>query len=167
MADTSKSGTTATENTIVIERVFDAPRELVWKAWTESEHLAQWWGPKGFTTRVEENDLRVGGRTRYVMIGPDGNEYPGEGVVKEIVLYERIVTTDEFGDEHPGFTNEELPHGIILTVLFEDLGDQTRVTLNIAHTSVEERRKHEKMGVVAGWNSSLDCLAEHLATMAR
>ena len=167
MSETNRAATPGTEVAIVIERVIDAPRTLVWKAWTESEHIAQWWGPKGFATRVEQNDVRVGGRTRYVMIGPDGNEYPGEGVFREIVPLERIVTTDEFGDEHPGFADEDLPRGIVLTVLFEDLGERTRVTLNIAHTSAEERRKHEKMGVVAGWNSSLDCLAEHLKTMAR
>lgn len=150
---------------IVITRVFDAPRDLVWKAWTDPAHIAQWWGPKGFTTRVDEMDLRPGGQSRYVMVGPDGTEYPVKGVFREVVPPERIVTTDEFGEGYDQITDIDLPQGMVMTILFEDLGDQTKLTLHILHPTVEERRKHEEMGVVAGWNSTLDCLAEHLATV--
>lgn len=158
----------ATERELVIARVFDAPRELVWKAWTESEHIAAWWGPEGFSTRVEENDFRAGGKTRYVMVGPDGTEYPVGGVIKEIVPQERIVTTDEFeeGYEYKDIAEADLPQGVIMTVLFEDLGQQTKLTLHIAHPTPEERRKHEEMGVVGGWQSSFDCLDEYLREMA-
>src|SRR5262245_47165811 len=83
---------------IVITREFDAPRELVWKAWTEPARIAQWWGPRGFTTTVTAMDLRVGGRWRYVMHGPDGAQYPVCGVFREVVPPERIVTTDEFDE---------------------------------------------------------------------
>lgn len=151
------------ETDILITRVFKAPRELVWRVWTEPAHIERWFGPKGFTTRVEELDMRVGGTSRYVMTGPDGNEYPGKGVFLEIVPMERIVTTDEFGDDFPGGT--DLPSGMVLTCDFEDIGEHTRVTIRISHPTPEDRRKHEAMGVVDGWGSTLDCLDEHLAML--
>ncbi len=152
------------ETEILITRVFKAPRELVWRAWTEPAHVAQWFGPKGFTTRVEELDFRVGGASRYVMTAPDGAEYPGKGVFIEIVPMERIVTTDEFGDDFK--SDVDLPSGMVLTCEFEDIGEHTRVTLRISHPTPEDRAKHEAMGVVEGWGSTLDCLDEHLATLA-
>jgi uncharacterized protein YndB with AHSA1/START domain len=151
---------------IVITRTFNAPRALVWKVWTETDHIEKWWGPKGFSTRVEKNELKVGGRSRYIMVGPDGTEYPAEGTFKEIVPFEKIVTTDEFGEGHDMPDNGDLPQGMIATYLFEDASEKkTRVTVRISHPDAEEKRKHEKMGVVGGWNSMLDCLDEHLATL--
>jgi uncharacterized protein YndB with AHSA1/START domain len=160
-----RAGLAADERSIVITRVFNAPRKAVWKAWTDPRGVAQWFGPKGFSTRVEELDLRAGGRSRYVMIGPDGTEYPSVGVFREIVEMEKIVTTDEFGEDYQAPPGQELPTGIILTALFEDAGPgKTLVTLHIAHPDAENRRKHEEMGVVDGWGSSLDCLEEYLAS---
>ncbi len=96
------------------------------------------------------------------MTGPDGTEYPGKGVYKEIVRPERIVTTDEFGD---GFDAKgiDLPEGMILTALFDDLDEKTRLTLRISHPTTEDRKKHEDMGVVGGWNSSFDKLDGYLS----
>lgn len=150
---------------IVITRVFAAPRELVWKVWTQPGHVAQWWGPRGFTTVVKALDLRVGGRSEYVMRGPDGTEYPACGTFKEIIPFEKIVATDEFGEgfEAPGV---DLPQGMVTTAVFEDLGDKTRLVLTISHPTAEDKRKHEAMGVVDGWNSSLDCMDEYLASLA-
>ena len=150
---------------IVITRIFDAPRELVFKVWTEPQHIAQWWGPQGFTTRVTEMDFRVGGKWRYVMMGPDGTEYPIKGVFREIVPLERIVTSDEFDEGFEKVMNADLPRGIIATTVFEDLADKTKLTIRIRHESADDRRKHEEMGVLGGWNSSLDCLEEHLRSM--
>jgi uncharacterized protein YndB with AHSA1/START domain len=155
---------TSGQREIVITRVFNAPRELVFKAWTDPKHVAQWWGPKGFTTKVIELDLRPGGKSRYVMIGPDGTEYPVKGVFREIVPLERIVTTDEFDEGFEKVVNADLPKGIVMTVLFEDLDGKTKLTLRIVHESAEDRRKHEEMGVIGGWNSSFDCLDEFLVT---
>lgn len=150
------------EKEIVIEHTFDAPRELVWEAWTTPEHVAQWWGPKGFSTRVEKLELKEGGKTRYVMVGPDGNEYPAEGTFTEIDAPKKFVTTDEFPEDFDD-SKTDLPQGkTLLTALFEDLGEQTKLTLRILHETVQDREKHEKMGVVQGWNSSLQCLEEHL-----
>lgn len=143
------------EKVITISRLFDAPVERVWQAWTKPEQVALWWGPEGFQTEVEELDLRPGGKSSYVMIGPDGTRYPVGGTFIEVEPYKKIVSTDEFGE---GYDDANLPQGMIMTVLFEPINDQTRLTLHIAHPSVEEKQKHEQMGVVAGWHSTLDCL---------
>lgn len=166
MSTSDRSKAESSEREIVITRVFDAPRDRVWQAWTDPQHVERWWGPRGFTARVPELDLRPGGRWRYVMIGPDGTEYPVKGVFREVVPGERIVTSDEFdeGFQHPVAT--DLPSGIVVTSLFEDLGGRTRLTLRIAHATPDDRRKHEDMGVIPGWSSSLDCLDEHLAKRA-
>lgn len=156
----------SSDRDIVIERIFDAPRELVWQVWTDPQHVARWFGPRGFTTRVEELDLRVGGRSSYVMVGPDGKEYPGKGVFKEIVPMERIVTTDEFGEDFDA-QGVDLPQGIMLTVEFADHGKkQTKLTLTIEHPTPEDKAKHEDMGVVGGWGSSFDCMDDHLSHLA-
>ncbi|WP_250126422.1 SRPBCC domain-containing protein [Chroococcidiopsis sp. CCMEE 29] len=162
-----QNGSTETQSdlAIVITRVFNAPRELVFKAWTEPKHIAQWWGPKGFTTRVTELDLRPGGRSRYVMVAPDGTEYPVKGVFREIVPPERIVTSDEFDEGFEQVIAADLPQGIVMTAVFEDLDGKTKLTLQIIHATADDRRKHEEMGVVAGWNSSFDCLDEYLISI--
>ncbi len=151
------------DRAIVITRVFNAPRHLVFKVWTEPKHIEQWFGPKGFTTRVTQIDLRPGGQWRYVMIGPDGTEYPSIGVFREIVPFERIVTSDEFEAGIEQVMNIDLPEGMVTKVIFEDWEGKTKLTIEIVHTSAEDRRKHEEMGVIAGWNSSFDCLDEYLA----
>lgn len=152
---------TDADNVLVLTRVFDAPRELVWKVWTEADHVSRWWGPRGFTTTVTELDLRPGGRSRYVMHGPDGAQYPVTGVFKEVVPYEKIVTTDEFDADFPGV--EDLPKGIVLTALFNEHDGKTTLTLRIWHPTAESKAKHLAMGVVTGWQSSFDCMDDHLA----
>lgn len=161
---TKETPMTSEDTDIVITRIFNAPRKLVWKVWTETPHIEKWWGPKGMSTRVEKNELKVGGRSRYVMVAPDGTEYPGGGTIKELVPFEKIVSTDEFEDDFVAPKGVDLPDGMIATYLFEDAGgNKTRVTVRIAHPNAEEKRKHEQMGVVEGWNSMLDCLADYLA----
>src|SRR4051794_29231769 len=76
---------------IVFSRVFDAPRELVWKAWTEPHHVTKWWGPNGFTTTIHEMDVRTGGTWHHTMHGPDGTDYPNKSIFVEVVKPERIV----------------------------------------------------------------------------
>ena len=163
MAATS---TQFSERDTVITREFPAPRQLVWDVWTTPEHIEKWFGPKGFNTRVEELDFQVGGRSNYIMVGPDGTEYPAVGVFKEIVPIEKIVSTDEWGEkieELEAFKNVDLPQDMILTALFDDLGQKTKLTLITSHKSVEDKDKHEKIGVIAGWNSSFDKMDEYLA----
>ena len=144
---------------IVIERVFDAPRELVWKAWTDPEHVARWWGPHGMTTRVNELDLRPGGSWRYVMLGPDGFEMPQRGVFSEVVPPELIATSAEFE------VGMDAPHRMTLRYQFDDLGDKTKMTMTITHASADERREHEAMGVVEGWNANFDSLVEYVPAL--
>lgn len=149
---------------ILITRIFDASREQVWQAWTEADQIEQWWGPRGFTTRVDELNFTPGGSFIYVMLDGDNNEYPAAGTFKEIVEQEKIVATDEFGDsdKNEQAAPEGLPTGMVNTTSFEEAGDQTKVTISIMHQSVEDRKKHEEMGVVEGFNQQLDKLEEYL-----
>lgn len=162
------STTQIKDTDIVITREFAAPRQLVWDAWTKPEHIEKWFGPKGFTTRVDEQDFKVGGRSTYVMIDANGEEYPAAGVFKEIVPIEKLVSSadgfsEDFVAAHPEM---DLPkETMVVTYLFEDLGKRTKLTLITTHATVEEREKHEKMGVVEGWNSSFDKLDELLSSV--
>jgi uncharacterized protein YndB with AHSA1/START domain len=143
------------DRVLVITRVFDAPRELVFKAWTESEHIARWFGPRGFTSKVLKNDLRPGGAYRIYMQGPAGDDHWTQGVYREVVPPERLVMAGSWADAHGNPTRPETA----LTLLFEDLGGKTKLTLhNAVFDSVSARDQHN-----SGWNSALDCLAEYLA----
>jgi uncharacterized protein YndB with AHSA1/START domain len=155
----------ATERVIVISRDLAAPRERVWRAWTDPQHIPAWFGPKGFSAKVAAQDFRPAGHWRYVMIGPDGTEYPSKGTFQEIVPQVRIVTTDEFDEGFDKVVKVDLPRGIVATTLFEDRNGGTRLTTRIDHATVEDRRKHEAMGVIDGSSSMLDCLEEYLAAM--
>ena len=150
------------ETEILVERLLDAPRELVWKVWSDPQHLAAWSGPEAFTTRVLEHDFRPGGQWLYVMTGPDGRDYPVLGTFQEIDPPARIVTTDDFdeGFEVPGVP--ELPRGLITTVLFEERGGKTALTARVSLPTLEDRRRLVEMGWLDGWHSSLDCLSAHL-----
>jgi len=165
------TATSSAQNTdIVITRQFAAPRQLVWDVWTTPKHLEKWFGPKGFDTRVEILEFRVGGRSSYIMVGPDSTEYPAVGVFKEIVPIEKIVSTDEWGEAHEELAAKkhlDLPQGMVLTALFDDLGARTQLTLITSHQSVEDREKHEALGVVGGWNSSFDKMDEYLAEVQK
>jgi uncharacterized protein YndB with AHSA1/START domain len=149
---------------ITITREFDTTREKLWDAFTKPEQIEKWFGPEGFTTRVPEFDLRVGGKAGYVMTGPDGAEYPFHGFFREVSTHERVVATDEWGEGvQEAMKTTDLPQGMITTEIFEDLGDRSKLTIKIAHPTAEERKKHEDMGVVAGWQSSFDRLDRYIA----
>ncbi len=140
---------------LIINRVFDAPRRVVWKAWAEPEQLVRWIGPAGFTAKILEFDPRPGGVFRFHMRGPDGTDHWQKGVFREIVEYERIVRTFVWTDADGSPTLPET----LLTVEFEDLGATTRLTLRQeVFESVTARDLHR-----GGWSSALDKLAEHLA----
>jgi len=143
------------DRVLKIERVFDAPRSLVFKAWTESEHMARWWGPRGFKSTVLKNELRPGGAYRIHMLGPDGDHWT-QGVYREVVPPERLVMVGSWADAHGNPTRPETT----LTLLFEDLAGKTKLTLhNAVFESVTARDLHQ-----SGWTSAFDCLAEYLAT---
>jgi len=160
MAETTSSrATKSEERELVIERVFDAPRELVWKAWTEPERVMRWWGPKGYTSPAAEIDLRVGGKYLWCMRSPEGQDLWSTGVYREIVPFERLVCTNSFADEHGNVVPAshygiaaDLPLQMVATVTFEDLGGKTKLTL-----------RHEmREGAGQGWSESFDKLAASL-----
>ena len=151
------------EQGLVIERVFDAPQELVWKAWTEPEHFMRWYGPNGFSVPTCEIDFRVGGRRLIGMRSPDGQEYWTTGVYLEIVPLERFVATESMADEHGNVVGMggDVPLETTVTVTLEDLGDgKTKLTLRQAGWPDDGMAA----GASAGWNQAFDKLAEVLAT---
>ncbi len=148
---------------LIITRIFDAPRELVWNAWTEPEHLQRWWGPKDFTAPACKIDFRVGGKYLFCMKSPDGKDYWSTGVYREIVPLERIVCTDSFADEHGNIVpatyygmSSDFPLEMLVTVTFEELGEKTKMTLK--HTGLPTGEMTEQTG--AGWNESFDKMAK-------
>lgn len=165
MTATPKFESTANGNTLILTRRLASPPERVWAAWTEADQLAGWWGPEGFFSRVDQLDLRPGGQWRCVMIGPDGTEYPAKGVYQEIDPGKRIVSSDEFDEELKQVVQVELPGTILMTVDFAAEGAGTLLTLTLEHASEADRHKHENMGVIDGWASSLDCLERFLKTL--
>jgi len=146
---------------IIIRRVVDAPRALVFAAFTDPKHLAQFWGPKGFTAPACEVDLRVGGRFRVEMRGPDGKTYPCTGTYREIVPPERIVYASTASDENP--CGGGLPPRALVTMTFVERAGETEITIRTLLQSAADRDAAVKGGFNAGWNDSLDRLAEMLA----
>lgn len=155
---------------LIITRIFDAPRDLVWKAWTEPERVKKWWGPKNFTAPVSKIDLRVGGKYLSCMRGPDGKDYWSTGVYREIVPMERIVSTDSFADEkgtvvpasHYGMTGD-WPMELLVTVTFEEAGGKTKMILR--HEGIPSGMMREL--TETGWSESFDKLAETIVTSDR
>jgi uncharacterized protein YndB with AHSA1/START domain len=144
-----------TEQTIVIERELDAPRELVWRAWTDPDEVTKWWGPEHFTTPRDkiEFDLRPGGVCRLTMVGPDGEDYPSDGHFRIVEPPERLSFGEE-STEHPMIESGET------TVEFIDLGnDRTKVIVTSRMVCAEELVSMAK----AGWASQLNKLATLLA----
>ena len=127
------------ENGLTITRIFDAPTEEVWRAWTNPERMKGWYGPKDFTIPIVEMDLRVGGKVFTCMESPEGQKFYSTGTYKVIEPLKKLVTTDNFADEHGnvvpashyGFTYD-FPDELLVTTTFEDLGGQTKMVMNHA-----------------------------------
>ena len=145
---------------IILTRVFDAPRELVWEAWTDPKHVVNWWGPRGFTTTIEKMDVRPGGVWKHVMHGPDGTDYPNSSVFKEVVKPERIVYSHGGGKKGgPGVH-------FVATWTFEALGDKTKVTMHAIFPSAADRDFVVKeYGAIEGGKQTLERFAEYLVNM--
>jgi uncharacterized protein YndB with AHSA1/START domain len=135
---------------LVIKRAFDAPRKLVFKAWTDPKLLVQWWGPRGFTTEVHEMDVRPGGVWRYSMRGPDGSDFPFDGVYVEVVVPERLV--------FDGSIHESPEQRVWTEVTFTDQGGRTEVTVRQFFSFESDATR----GASTGWNQQLDRLQEFL-----
>jgi uncharacterized protein YndB with AHSA1/START domain len=143
---------------LTLTRVFDAPRERVWKAWTDPKLLAQWWGPNGFTSPVCEVDPRPGGAILIHMSG-FGMLAPMAGIFKEVVEPERLVFTNNAFFEVPPV--KPLIEGIT-TVAFTDLGGKTRLTVHNTILRATPEAAQALAGMEPGWTQSLDKLAEFL-----
>lgn len=148
------TGNTAAAHELSLSRLIDAPREKVFRAWTEPHLLARWWGPHGMTTPECELQLWVGGLFRTVMRAPDGTEYPNQGVFLEIVAPERIVFTDAFG---PGWQPSAKAF-MTVVVTFDEVQGRTLYTARALHWSAADCEAHEQMGFHRGWGESLDRL---------
>ena len=154
MATQNPAAALANERTVSFTRIFDAPRELVFKAWTDPKHLAQWWGPKGFTNPVCEVDARPGGAIWIVMRAPDGAEYPMKGVFREVAPPERLVFSATAVD-HDGTRHlEELT-----TVTFAEHHGRTTLTLRAHAVGFSPQAPFMLQGMEQGWSQSLDRLA--------
>jgi uncharacterized protein YndB with AHSA1/START domain len=153
--------TPTAERELIITRTFDAPRALVFKAWTESERLAQWWGPKGFTNPVCEIDARVGGALRIHMRAPDGSIYPMEGEIRELVPPERLVFISFALDASGHHVLEGLT-----TVTFAEEGGKAKLTLHTRAKAVVDYAAAYLQGMEAGWTQSIDKLQALFARAA-
>ncbi len=144
---------------LVLTRLIDAPRQKLYRAWTDPELLVRWFAPKPWTTPRAELDVRPGGANLVVMADPEGNEFPYRGVYLEVVPNERLVVTDAYTtawepSEKPFMT-------AILT--FEEEGGKTRYTARARHWTQADREAHEKMGFHEGWGQCADQLAALVA----
>ncbi len=142
---------------IIMSRVFDAPRDLVFKLMMDPTHIPHWWGKRGDTTTVDVMEPRPGGRWRYVERSPEGGEYGFRGVYHDIVSPERVVNTFEF-EGMPG-------HVGLVTVIFEDLGGKTKITETSLYSSVTDRDAVIQSGMEEGANETYDRFDELLATL--
>jgi uncharacterized protein YndB with AHSA1/START domain len=150
-----------TDRDLVLTRLFDAPPEKVYRAWTEPELLKQWFAPLPWTTTQVDQDVRPGGDCLIVMRSPDGVDYPNPGVYLEVVPNERLVFTDAYTrawepSENPLMT---------VIVTFENVGGKTRYTALARHWTVADRERHEQMGFHEGWGQCADQLADLLKRM--
>jgi len=154
---------------VVITRVLDAPRSLVFKVWTEPGHIVRWWGPKGFTSPYARVDLQPGGRYLFCMRSPEGRDFWSTGVFREVAAPERLAFTGAYADEHGspvhpsyyGFDGE-WPDELLIVVTFEDDGEGTRVT--VRHSGLPA---DHIAAAGTGWSESLDKLADAVATADR
>ncbi len=155
---------------MVVTRIFDAPRELVWRAWTDPKYVMQWWGPKGFTAPVCKMDFRVGGKSLFCMRTPDG--YEGWNAIEyhEIVLHEKIVSSMYFSDSEGNKIDpeqlgiEQAIDGAYDVTLFEDLGNgQTKLT----HIGNESLESAKNSGQLEGWIEILEKVAAVVAELAQ
>jgi uncharacterized protein YndB with AHSA1/START domain len=151
----------------VMERIFDAPRSLVFEVWSNAEHLKNWWGPKDWTLPVCELDFRPGGEWLYCMKGPAATDYMeswGKAVYHEIVEPERIVYADNFVDSE-GNKIEGTPN-ILITLTFEETDGKTKVISRAEFDTAEDLQAVLKMGMEQGANESWDRLEDYLQTIS-
>jgi uncharacterized protein YndB with AHSA1/START domain len=160
----SHGHTTIVGQMLTVERLLAAPRDLVFRVWTEPEHLAQWWGPTGWTLPYSRLDLRPGGAWHYCLRGPNGAQSWGLATYQEVVPPERLVYTDAFSDE-AGNIHPSLPV-MSITLEFTELDGQTKVTSRTVFASPADLERILKMGAIAGLTQTWDRLEAYVADLA-
>ncbi len=172
MTPAASNSSSSSSKEFVISRTFDAPRDVMWKAWTQRDQFVQWFGPKGFTMPVAKLDFRVGGMMHYMMRGPDGVEMWGKCVYREIVPPQRLVWVNAFSDPQGGLGRHPLapewPQQMLTIVTFEESAPgRTTVTIRwspIDATPAEQRvfdDNHDSMR--GGWTGTFEQLEAYLA----
>ena len=146
---------------LTLTRLIDAPRDKVYRAWTEPELLMQWFAPLPWTTPSARLDVRPGGANMIVMRGPDGSEFPSRGVYLEVVPNERLVMTDAYTE---AWQPSAKPF-MTLDLRFADEGGKTRYTARVYHWTEADREAHEKMGFHEGWGKATDQLEALVARL--
>jgi uncharacterized protein YndB with AHSA1/START domain len=161
------SDITISKDAVVIERILDAPVDVIWKLWTEPEHFRNWYGPKGFTVPVAEMDVRIGGRHLFCMERqtPDGSmKMWSSGEYTEVVPNKRLVYTDSMSDEHGNMvvseeTNDGYPATTEVTVLLEDLDGRTKMVVRHAGVPANDQ------GAAEGWTQAFDKMMDYIETI--
>lgn len=158
MTTTNESTDNIAGRELVISRLLNAPRELVFEAWTKPEHIKNWWGPDGFTTTIDEMNVKPGGIWRFIMHGPDGTGYPNRIVFEKVVKPERLVYWH-------GSDIDNDPDRFHVTVTFEEKGKQTNLILRSLFRSVAALEEVKKYGAVDGGKQTLSRLEKFLTTL--
>jgi len=141
---------------VIFHRLLDAPRELVWRVWTDPQHMHEWWGPDGFTTTTHEFSFVAGGVWRHIMHGPDGTDYPNVIVFREIVPPSRLVYDN-------AWSLSGVPIDFRVVVLFDKEGAKTRFSLHITFKDADAYKiAVERYGVLDGGTQTLDRLAAYV-----
>jgi len=163
MTTTQESATVAKLKTVLIDRTFNLPTDVVWKAWTDQDTFKKWWGPKDFTCPYASIDLKVGGKYLNCMKTSDGKEYWGTGTYKEIIPKKKLVYSDHFADSKGNVITPEqagLPGkwgNLLVTLTFEETGGKTKMVLNHEGIPAEMHDDCEK-----GWQESFDKLEKNV-----
>ncbi|MEX0773973.1 MAG: SRPBCC domain-containing protein [Balneolales bacterium] len=164
MTNGNKTKVETTERELIMTRIFDAPRELVFETYSDCKHLKNWWGPRTWPLSYCKMDFRVGGAWHFCMSGPnEGDESWGKGIYKEIAEPERIVYNDYFSDKD-GNINEDMP-STLATFEFAEHEGKTKITCRSEYQKPADLKKVLEMGMVEGMTETLDRLEEHLATV--
>jgi uncharacterized protein YndB with AHSA1/START domain len=143
--------------TLTLQRNIPAPLESVWDAWTQPEHIAQWWGPKGMQVNIAKHDLRIGGQWRYTMEMQDGNIFVSDGTYADIETHKKLVSSADF---------RPMTIGVVLEVLFKEDGKNTNLEFHVQHPTMAYRKQQEGMGFYKGWDAAFDRLENYLKDLS-
>jgi len=144
------------KRTLTINRTFNAPRKLVWEAWIQPEHIANWWGPRGMKTNIKKHDFRVGRAWEYTMAMPDGKDFISHGIYSKIKAMELIETSANF---------IPMTEGVTIVVNFIDANENTEFVFKVIHPTEEYCKQQEEMGFYNGWGSVFEGLNNYLTKL--